>query len=420
MAHGHPTSPAGTVPRQTRRLRTIVRIFVAFAGIILALALAELSLAVIYPTWDDFWQPDPVLGHAHIPGKTGVWRSSCFTTSVRLNAWGFRGSEWSREKPTGTTRVVVLGDSLVEGFQVPVEDTLTARLERKLNATSPQRGFEVLNLGVSSYGTGQNYLNLIHRGFAFEPDVVLLGFSITTDVREDSPVLDGRRDRPYVRVGPAGVIIRPFPYPPPHHAFKDKIRQLHLYRVFGMRLLTSPWARRILLPLGLAEPLSPELEAELRREDARRLPWDFTVYAKAYPPAWEEAWDIVSGLLGRVNSDIGSRGGRLIVFGVPAMVEVLDGADVEKQYPGFGAGYDVERPHRMLGDIARRHHFEYFSLQPVFRTALGGGTKLEDLYLPCDAHLARLGHELIADALFARLANRFVSPSGSIVRRAGQ
>src|SRR5262249_26983685 len=78
--------------------------------------------------------------------------------------------EYPVEKPAGERRVVVLGDSFTFGENVGDEQTYAFRLERLLEGAS------VLNFGVHGYGTDQQYLLLKERGFAYGPDVVILGF----------------------------------------------------------------------------------------------------------------------------------------------------------------------------------------------------------------------------------------------------
>lgn len=388
----------------TKRL-VLARVGVILAGLMVAIAAGELALDVLYPMSDEFWQPDARLGHVHVPGKIGVWRSSCYAVTVRINGWGFRGPAWSLTKPPGVTRIIVLGDSLTEALQVPYEDTFPARLERRLNQAGNGRRFEVLNLGVSLYSTGQNYLNLVHHGLRFAPDLVLLGFSIATDVREESSVLNGRGDKPYFRVGSDGLQLHSAPAPARYHAVKQAIRRSRLYQLVGSRIATSSWGRPVLLQLGLAEPVGPELEREVRGM-TQQIPSDFTVYANSYPPAWATAWETVAGVLERAKRDTETHRARFVVFGIPGKVEVLETTQLAARYPTFLERYDAERPHRVLSEIAARHGFPYVSLRPPLRAAVAAGTAVDELFVRCDqsSHLASGGHGIVANSLFDSIA----------------
>ncbi len=89
---------------------------------------------------------------------------------VRFNSMGARGTrEYSREKPDGVTRVICFGDSFTFCAEVGNEETWQAQLE----ARHPD--FEVINFGVSGYGTGQALLRFRRRGTDLGANVVCIG-----------------------------------------------------------------------------------------------------------------------------------------------------------------------------------------------------------------------------------------------------
>jgi lysophospholipase L1-like esterase len=122
------------------------------------------------------------------------------TLTYRINALGFRGPETTLEKPPGTFRVVGLGDSFTFGTGVRARDTFLAELERRLNADSGGRRFEVLNLGVFGYDTTEEVAMLEHRGLALDPDLVVLCFFL-------NDVGDGRENDAF---NPANAAQKPF------------------------------------------------------------------------------------------------------------------------------------------------------------------------------------------------------------------
>jgi lysophospholipase L1-like esterase len=81
-----------------------------------------------------------------------------------------RGSE----KPSGVFRVIALGDSTTEGFEVAQNDTYTAVLERYLKKYGVNA--EVFNAGISGFGTAEELLYLENEGIKYNPDAVVLGF----------------------------------------------------------------------------------------------------------------------------------------------------------------------------------------------------------------------------------------------------
>lgn len=116
------------------------------------------------------------------------------------NANGHRGTYYSSERSAGTFRILVLGDSFTAGMQVSEDELFTARLE------ASNDGWEVLNTGVASYSTVQQYLYLISEGIKFNPDLILLMFfnnDLAENCAEYSP---GIGPRPYARIDDSGSV----------------------------------------------------------------------------------------------------------------------------------------------------------------------------------------------------------------------
>ena len=73
-----------------------------------------------------------------------------------------------------TLRILLLGDSLMHGDDVPYQDSLAALLESEFLKTD--QSVEVLNLGMSGYGIDQAVFRYIKEGRSFAPQIVILGF----------------------------------------------------------------------------------------------------------------------------------------------------------------------------------------------------------------------------------------------------
>ena len=110
-------------------------------------------------------RPNAHFRHTSVDGS---WE---FTT----NSKGLRDArEFPYQKPPGTLRVLALGDSHTQGYEVRQDATFAAVLERYLN--SHGRKAEVLNAGVSGYSTAEAAAYLEAEGIRYQPDVVVLGF----------------------------------------------------------------------------------------------------------------------------------------------------------------------------------------------------------------------------------------------------
>jgi len=120
---------------------------------------------------------DPEISHLHRPGA----QAFLMGVDVRINSVGLRDREISVEKPAGTYRILVLGDSTTLGWGVPFDRLFTKLLERSLNANPPSpryRRYEVLNGGVGNYNTAQEAAWFKAHGVRLNPDMVVVAWFI--------------------------------------------------------------------------------------------------------------------------------------------------------------------------------------------------------------------------------------------------
>jgi hypothetical protein len=90
-------------------------------------------------------------------------------------------------------RIVSLGDSFTIGYEVALEDTFSHVLERELGRQG--RRVEVLNAGVSGFGTAEEVVYLEREMWKYSPDLVLVSFFVNDyadSVRSDLFRLDER------------------------------------------------------------------------------------------------------------------------------------------------------------------------------------------------------------------------------------
>lgn len=99
------------------------------------------------------------------------------TWEFRTNDKGFRDDrDFPYEKPSGTFRVISLGDSNTQGLEVRQEHTFSAVLERFLESKGKKA--EVINTGVSGFGNAEQLVLLENEGMKYAPDAVVLGFFV--------------------------------------------------------------------------------------------------------------------------------------------------------------------------------------------------------------------------------------------------
>src|SRR5687767_4198115 len=92
--------------------------------------------------------------------------------NIKINSLGFRGDEFTREKPPNTIRIVCLGASTTFNAEVTSnEATWPHRLQEKLQAAYPNVRIEVINAAVGGYVAADSLKNLRHRVLPLDPDL---------------------------------------------------------------------------------------------------------------------------------------------------------------------------------------------------------------------------------------------------------
>ncbi|MBI2667496.1 SGNH/GDSL hydrolase family protein [Candidatus Woesearchaeota archaeon] len=107
------------------------------------------------------------------PNVTGVYTKK----NVKINSRGLRDYEYTLEKPSNTFRIVGIGDSIMFGLGIDLEDTFLKVLERKLNENSNSIKYEVVNFAVPGYNTVMEVETLKEKAIKYNPDLVILSFS---------------------------------------------------------------------------------------------------------------------------------------------------------------------------------------------------------------------------------------------------
>src|SRR5262245_55369166 len=153
--------------------RALLNASVVVAALVVGLSIAEIALRLIGFSYPPFHQPDRITGLSLRPNTSG-WNRKEGQAYVATNSQGLRDRERPLAKPPGTYRVAVLGDSYPEALQVDVERTFWRLLEQRLEACAFRsvKHVDVINLGVSGFGTGQALRMLQTRGLAYQPDLV--------------------------------------------------------------------------------------------------------------------------------------------------------------------------------------------------------------------------------------------------------
>ena len=163
-----------------------------FSLIICELVVRALGLApeIVYvEKWRVRLSDNPVIGYEPIPNLQGE------DLSVRYygyrgasNNMGYRDYDHPIEKPQGTRRALVIGDSVTAGLWInDDEKVFSAVMEQHLNRLGLKS--DVMNFGVSGYNTRQEVETLRTRGLQYKPDLVVVAYCLNDRSQDDGNIL---------------------------------------------------------------------------------------------------------------------------------------------------------------------------------------------------------------------------------------
>jgi hypothetical protein len=338
---------------------------------------------------DVYHQYHPLLGWAKKPGARVTYRRREYTVEVAINSHGLRDPERDDPAPPGTLRILALGDSFLEGYTVPLPQTVTQRIERSLRGA----GFkvDVLNAGTAAYSSDQEYLFYQSEGVRYDPRVVLVFFYYNDVVYNDRQDYFGL-PKPVFEQRPDGLHLHRYPVrePPPRRAAASEDETAPsgsaLYAWVRDRLwYRAPRMYDALARFGLWAPL-PRL--------AQRL--ELRVYQKARIPEIEDAWGKTAAILGALSRETASRGQHLLVVYVPSRMEVDDRSwELSQSLYGMDpAGWDRGLVAARLDRVGREQDFPVLDLTDALRRADRGWHGRT--YFTYDGHWTGRGHETAA------------------------
>ena len=314
-------------------------------GFVLGGVIAELALRVSGYSYPEFYQRDEVLGVSLLPGAEGWYRKEG-EAYVRINSDGLRDREHAIAKPQGTFRIAIVGDSYCEAFSVSLEEAFWSVMEKDLeqcNAFSGRK-IEVINFGVSGYGTAQELLTLREKVWKYAPDLVILAVTTNNDVTDNSRVLKQTDDIPY------------FTYQGTKLTLDDSFRNSRGFRLGrssagrfaawlsahsrllqalaqgqrGLKIRLASWRAKqskdvesaaAPAPKPVAPPKAPE-KADLFARSAE-LGADNLVYLEPNNPVWNDAWHVTEGLLVEMRDEVARAGAKFVIVTLSNGPQVL-------------------------------------------------------------------------------------------------
>jgi len=153
-----------------------------------------------------FYQYDSVLGWKNKPRERGWLTTKEGKFWVEINSFGLRDKEISLSKRK--KRILVLGDSFTWGYGVNQGETFSDELEKLF-----ENKVEVINAGVTGYGTDQEFLYLVNEGYKFKPDIVLLVFAFNDLAWDNQAIIAYSYPKPHFIANNNKLILTNVPVP---------------------------------------------------------------------------------------------------------------------------------------------------------------------------------------------------------------
>ena len=354
--------------------QTRAKLLLILFGLVIGIAIAELGLRVIGYSYPGFYMPHATRGHALIPGMEGWYRKEG-KAYVRINSAGQRDREHTKAKAADTIRIAVIGDSYAEAFQVPVEESFWAVMEERLrgNGYVPGKQIEVLNFGVSGYGTATELLTLRELVWDYAPDIVLLAVTTNNDVTDNSRELKKTDEAPYFvyRDGKLELddsfrtsrafVLRQSKLSRFGRWIKDHSRCLQAVNEAhrGFKTLLASSKSRPKTPS--AEPVKVESDLSARSEE---LGIDNLVYIEPNNRVWNDAWKVTEGLILAMRDEVAARGAKLVVVTLSNGPQVLPDPKARQAFMRRLGVDDLFYPDNRIKSLCLKENIPVMTLAP--------------------------------------------------------
>jgi hypothetical protein len=337
--------------------RLLLNTALVLASLTIGLMFSEVALRAIGFDHGPVFQPDEVTGLSLRPGTHGANRLEG-QAYISINSQGLRDRERPIDKPADTYRIAVLGDSYAEAFQVDVETTFWRLLEKRLQACAFQPGktIDVMNFGVSGFGTGQELRMLQTRALRYKPDLVILAFFQGNDVRNNSRELEEDKVRPFFFIDENGAL-----------KLDDSFaRSAEFQRRNGwLRQLCkelSRHSRTLQLVYYVKDVLQPAPTAAASAVGEPGL--DDEAFVQPKDSAWRNAWKLTERLIAETKETSVSAGADFVLVTLSVGIQVRPEREIREAFAKKLGVEDLFYPERRLLQLGKSTGIRVITLAP--------------------------------------------------------
>lgn len=357
-----------------------------------------------------FSQYHPVLGWVKTPDMEGEFRRGDVKIHEKMNSKGLRDNEYRYEKPEKTKRILILGDSFTEGYDVEFENIFVEILERKLNAAYTNATglkYEVINAGTGGYSTDQEYLYYKTEGYKYHPDIVILMTYAANDIYYTIETTYGNYYKPMfiVEHDSLKLINTPLPEPGNQESAKNIFRDLALYPIALKIILTRlPSLAQALSHIGLISKSTLDASvSDGASASAKKYPSSFSIFAKEPNDKVNAAWQVAGYLIRDLNQLAQSHGSLLLVCSIPDKFQVYpeSWASTKIQYNVTDSIWDPNLPDSLLKTITSKYNIPFLNIRERLVVLEKNRERLYN-----GVHWNVRGNEVAADIIFQELTSK--------------
>jgi len=270
-------------------------------GCLVGVLLLEGVLRIVGYSRPVFGMYDFNIGATSRPNTEG-WYDGEDIIYIKINEDGIRGPKCVKEKPPGVFRIAILGDSFTASSQVKFEERFSFILQQELNkCRSISKEVEVINFGVDGFGTARAIQMFRHKAVSYQPDLVLLVFCDSNDVRNNHPTLDRNPFLPYFVFHDGQLVLDDSFRRNPEFLHKLKWSNLRNELVKRSRVLQviNKFYEKVIHPLRKQEAPLPVAGYATDKK--------VIVPASLAPPTdlvWQEAWLLSEAMIAQLRDDV--------------------------------------------------------------------------------------------------------------------
>jgi len=397
---------------KSRRGRFLAKFSLILFGTAIAALLAEVTLRLSGYSYPEFYQPDHSRGYSLRPGMEG-WYQKEGRSYVHINSDGLRDREHSKTKPSDTIRIVVLGDSYPEALQVSQEQAFWAVLENQLQGCSALAGkkVEVINFGVSGYGTAQELITLREHVWEYSPDIILLAVTTNNDITDNSRALKKTEEVPYFLYRNGALVLddsfkssRAFRLRQSFvnrlgRWFKDHSRLVQVINEghHGFKILLASWRSRW--------KASTETQPSETAAHPEELGTDNLIYRQPTDPTWLDAWTVTENLIKEMDEEVKNHRARLVVVTLTNPQQVYPNPNARQAIMKQIGVNDLLYPDNRIRDLSEGAGISVITLAPELQAYADHNHAFLHGFSPDigNGHWNALGHRIAGEVIARKL-----------------